>query len=93
MAVAQGFYGILLLRMPGKTLFLFGIIGTLSLLGLYVITRTLGIPFFGPHAGQVEDIGALDLASKTVEAALIVVLFGLARASPRVGGGQERSYT
>ena len=51
-----------------------GIAGNAAVIALYVVTRTVGIPLFGPEAGVVEEVRALDVASKLVEAALIVVL-------------------
>lgn len=51
-----------------------GIWGNVVIIGLYVVTRTVGIPFFGPEAGQVESVAAVDVVSKIVEVALIVCL-------------------
>lgn len=51
----------------------------LLLFGLYVVTRTLGIPVFGPHAGEVEPIGAIDVASKFVELLLTLTLLSALR--------------
>ncbi|MBI4297851.1 MAG: hypothetical protein HY676_04900 [Chloroflexi bacterium] len=56
-----------------------GISLNLWMAGFYVVTRTVGIPLFGAHAGHVEGLGILDVASKTLElgivAALSVLLF------------------
>lgn len=57
-----------------------GIAGNVAVIALYVVTRTVGIPFFGPEAGVVEEVRPLDVASKLVEAALIVVLAFVLRA-------------
>lgn len=51
-----------------------GIAGNVAVILLYVVTRTVGIPFFGPEAGVVEEVRALDVASKLVETALIGLL-------------------
>lgn len=51
-----------------------GIAGNAAVLLLYIVTRTVGIPFLGPAAGVVEEVRALDVASKLAEVALIVVL-------------------
>ena len=51
-----------------------GIAGNLLVILLYVVTRTVGIPFFGPEAGVVEEVRALDVVSKLAEVALIVLL-------------------
>jgi FtsP/CotA-like multicopper oxidase with cupredoxin domain len=73
-AVAQGLYGVALLRRPGPFLFLLGIVGNLAVVVLYVVTRTVGIPFFGPHAGVVEEVGVLGLSATVMELALVIAL-------------------
>ncbi len=73
-AVAQGLYCAVLLRWPRRPLLLLGVGGNLSIIALYLLTRTVGIPFFGPHAGEVEGIGMLDLSATAAELALIGTL-------------------
>jgi hypothetical protein len=73
-AIAQALYAIVILRAPTPTLLRVGIIGNVAIIALWVVTRTIGIPVFGPHAGEIEAIGAIDVASKVVEVLLIVVL-------------------
>ncbi len=73
-ALTQALYAIVLLRTPTPTLLRVGIIGNVAIVALWVVTRTIGIPIFGPHAGEIEAIGAIDVASKLVEVLLIVVL-------------------
>nr|MBA3473191.1 hypothetical protein [Rubrobacter sp.] len=53
-ALAQGLYGLALLRQPGQPLLVLGVGLNLAVVVLYVVTRTAGVPFFGPHAGEVE---------------------------------------
>ena len=72
-----------LLRWPRRSILLLGIVGNLAIIALYVMTRTLGIPFFGPHAGEVEAVGIIDLASKVLELALVIVLVALLRTGRR----------
>lgn len=57
--------------------YVLGILGTIATIILYVITRTVGIPYFGPEAGEVEGVGFLDVLSKLVELALVGILFVL----------------
>ena len=76
-AVAQGLYCAALLRGPRRPLLLLGIGGNLSIIALYLLTRTVGIPFFGPHAGEVEGIGMLDLSATAAELALTGTLGAL----------------
>ena len=78
-AVAQGLYGIAVLRRPGMPLLLSGVAGNLAVIFLYVVTRTTGVPFFGPHAGEVEGIGGVDLVATMAEVALVCVLAALLR--------------
>ncbi len=83
-AVAQGLYCAVLLRWPRRPLLLLGLGGNLSIIALYLLTRTVGIPFFGPHAGEVEGIGMLDLSATAAELALVAALGAvLLRGLPR----------
>jgi hypothetical protein len=79
-AAAQALFAILVVRAPSEHLLRAGIIGNLAIIALWIVTRTVGIPFFGPHAGEVEEIGQIDLASKVVEALLVGLLVMLLRA-------------
>ena len=66
--LAQGFYGVGLL-VPGRSYFrtrgylLVGVLGNLLVIWLYIVTRTLGVPFFGPEAGEVEQVGVSDITA------------------------------
>ncbi len=83
-ALAQGLYGAALLRGPGRPLLLLGVGGNLSIVVLYILMRTVGIPFFGPHAGEVEGVGVADLAATAAELALVAALLTvLLRGLPR----------
>jgi hypothetical protein len=84
-AIAQILLSDGLLYQPRQRLFLAGIVGNLAIIAVYLITRTVGIPFFGPHAGKVEDIGVIDLASVVSEMALVATLVALSRVSSSVG--------
>lgn len=59
--------------------YVMGIAGNLAIIALWVVTRTVGIPFFGPDAGEVEEVTLISLVSKAIEAALIVCLIVLIR--------------
>ena len=83
-AVAQGAYAAALLRRPRRPLLLLGIGGNVSIIVLYLLTRTVGIPFFGPNAVEVEGVGVADLCATMSELALVVALLGvLLRGLPR----------
>ncbi len=76
-AIVQGAYGTVLTRWPRRSLFLAGIGGNLSILALYLSTRTVGIPVFGPHAGEVESFGFVDLCATASELGIILALGAL----------------
>ena len=78
-ALAQGLYGIALLKLAGRWLYPIGIAGNLAIIVLYVVTRTDGIPLLGPHAGEVEQLSAIGMASKLVEIILVFALIALWR--------------
>jgi len=78
-ALAQGLFGVALLRWARKPLFLAGIAGNLSIVSLYIVTRTAGVPFIGPHAWHPEEVGTPDLAALTAELLLVVALVALGR--------------
>jgi hypothetical protein len=60
-------------------LYVIGLVVNVGLIALYVVSRTTGIPFFGPEAGQVEDVGFVDVVSKLLEALAVVALAVLLR--------------
>lgn len=55
-----------------------GITGNAFLVLLYIVSRTWGIPFFGPEAGEVEPWDALGIATKLMEVAIVALLVLLA---------------
>jgi hypothetical protein len=78
-AVAQGLYALGLLRWPpSRAYFLLGVAGNLALAILWLVTRTTGIPLLGPHAGEVERVGVLDLACTVAEVGIVAGLGALA---------------
>lgn len=56
-----------------------GILGNTAIVLMWVITRTLGVPLFGPNAGEVEEVTLIGLASVILELLLIACLFVLLR--------------
>ena len=73
--VAQVVYVPLLLRWPNQTvLLLLGIAGNSAIVLLYLFTRVVGIPFFGPEAGEIEGVGIIDVCATSSEAAIVVAL-------------------
>jgi hypothetical protein len=76
-AVAQVGYVPRLLRWPNRTVLLLGIAGNSAIVLLYLLTRVVGIPLFGPEAGEVEEVGIIDVCATSSEAALVVALGAL----------------
>lgn len=73
-AVAQAVYAPLVLRWPNSGVLLLGISGNCAIVVLYVLTRVVGIPFFGPEAGEVEGIGFMDVCATTSELGIAAAL-------------------
>lgn len=91
-AVAQGALSVGLLRRPVRDrLLLLGVWGTVTVIAMYVLSRTTGIPFAPPvpaHGshfvpgrsiiqGAQRYVGAFDVITLAVEGALVVVLTSL----------------
>jgi hypothetical protein len=51
-----------------------GITGNLAIVALYLLTRTVGIPWFGPEAGKVEGVSLADVCATTSEIGISVAL-------------------
>ena len=76
-ALFQAAYTMTLPRWSGRPLFLIaGAVANLAIVGLWAVTRTVGVPA-GPHAGTVEEAGLLDVAATASEALLAAILVGL----------------
>jgi hypothetical protein len=73
-AAAQVLYAPLVLLWPTRIVLLLGIAGNLAIVVLYLLTRTVGIPVFGPGAGEVEGVGFIDLCATTSEVGIAVAL-------------------
>jgi hypothetical protein len=73
-ALAQVVYVPLLLRWPNRSVLLLGIAGNSVIVLLYLFTRVVGVPLFGPEAGEVEGVGIIDVCATFSEAAIVVAL-------------------
>ena len=71
---AQILYVPIVLLLPTRIVLLLGIAGNLAIVVLYLLTRTVGIPFFGPEAGEVEGFGFVDVCATTSEVGIAVAL-------------------
>jgi hypothetical protein len=68
----------------------YGIAGNAAIVALYVITRTVGIPFLGPGAGEVEAVTPLSAVSKASELLLIGALALLLQRTSREAPAKRR---
>jgi hypothetical protein len=71
---AQILYAPIVLLIPTRIVLLLGIAGNLAIVVLYLLTRTVGIPFFGPEAGEVEGFGFVDVCATASEVGIAVAL-------------------
>jgi len=74
-AALQGIGAMALVAGPPHRLFYWaGVVGNGAVVLLWAITRTVGIPFLGPAAGEVLPVGWPDLLATLIELALIAHL-------------------
>ena len=73
-AAAQILYVPIVLLLPTRIVLLGGIAGNLAIVVLYLLTRTVGIPFFGPEAREVEKFGLVDVCATASELGIAVAL-------------------
>jgi hypothetical protein len=70
-ASCQAGWAVLALWRPRRWLLAAALAGNSAIVGLWVVTRTVGVPL-GPGAGETETIGTLDIIATTCEIGLIV---------------------
>jgi hypothetical protein len=76
--ITQVLFAFLVLRWPRTVTAVAGITGNLTVVGVYVLSRTNGLPVGPVHDGHgPEHVGALDLTATAVELVLIAVLVSL----------------
>ena len=74
--VFQALFAPAIMRWPTAWTALAGIAGNLGMVGMYVLSRTNGIPM-GPHTGVVERATPIDLTCTAMEIVLIGILLGM----------------
>jgi FtsP/CotA-like multicopper oxidase with cupredoxin domain len=79
LATFQTLYGLGLAAPAGSSprreaYLLVGITANLLVLGLYTVTRTRGIPLFGPLAGELEPLSVPDLLAAALEIGALALL-------------------
>ena len=78
LAVAQCTWGALVYRGADRRLLVAGAWGSGAVALLWLVTRTVGLPF-GPHSGSPEPIGALDVLATIDEQVVVAIVIGLLR--------------
>jgi hypothetical protein len=73
---AQIIWPVILLWRPSRLWLWLGIAGNAAVIGVYVVSRTAGLPF-GPDLHSPESVGALDVMSCVLEFGLIAVCAAL----------------
>jgi hypothetical protein len=76
-ALQLGFAALTLAR-PSRALFVVGLLGNLSVVILWLMTRVVAIPL-GPAAGTTESFGGLDVLATTFEVAIVAGSIALLR--------------
>jgi hypothetical protein len=77
----QLIWAVAILVQPSRRLLLAGVIGNLVVAEVWLVSRTIGIPF-GPNAGTAEAVGFVDVLTTVFEG---VIIFGaLALLRPRL---------
>jgi hypothetical protein len=71
--IGQIVYAAAVVRWPNAGVLWLGIVGNLGIVGLYLVTRTNGIPA-GPSAGHIERVGQGDFITTAGEFVLVGML-------------------
>jgi hypothetical protein len=70
-ATSQLLYSAWLLVRPSRSLLAVGAVGNIVIVGLWLVTRLVGIPL-GPGAGTTEEFGGLDLLATGFELTVVI---------------------
>jgi hypothetical protein len=74
----QLIWAVALMVKPSRRLLLAGIIGNLAVAEVWLVSRTIGIPF-GPNSGTAEAVGFVDVLTTVFEAAIVLGAVALLR--------------
>lgn len=84
LAYAQVFWAFLVYRRPGERRWLMpAAIASLAIVGLWLVTRSVGLPF-GPWAGRPEPFAVTDITASLNELILAGVIVAMLRPAGRV---------
>jgi hypothetical protein len=83
-AGAQVAWAVLVLRRPSRALWWAGAAGNASVVALWAVTRTVGLPV-GPDRGAAEAVGRADVLACVLELVVVFVSLRALLAVPSVG--------
>ena len=75
-ASLQALWALLVVRSPGRWVYRAGAAGNAAVIAVWAITRTAGIPV-GPSAGEVEDVGFIDVLATGFQALIVVACLAI----------------
>jgi len=78
LGVAQVVLAIAVVASPSRRLFIAAAVGTLAVTGLWLMSRTVGVPI-APRPWRPEPVGSLDFAATALEAISVVLFLLLIR--------------
>ncbi|MGA7672499.1 MAG: hypothetical protein WBW04_18895 [Nitrolancea sp.] len=64
----------MVIRWPRQMVLIAGIAGNAAIAAMWALSRSIGVPLFGPSVGEIEPVGALDVISTVAEIALVAML-------------------
>lgn len=57
-----------------RSMYVAGLVGSALIVLMYVVSRTIGVPFAGPERGEIEALDALGVVTTLAEVGTIVLL-------------------
>lgn len=89
--VAQLGWAIIVVLRPLKPFIALGVVGNAGIIGLWIVSRTAGIPF-GPDRGVPEAVGVADVIASALEGLLVAsTVWYLARPGHHAGRSGSRT--
>lgn len=90
LGVAQVALGVAILFVPQRPLFIAAAVGTIAVIGLYLVSRTIGLPI-APEPWRPEPVGFPDVAATLMEAVATVQFLILIRRPRKIRRGRVRT--
>ena len=90
LAIAQAALAVAILFAPQRSLFIAAAVGTIAVIGLYLVSRTIGLPI-APEPWRPEPVGFPDVAATLMEAVAAVQFLILIRRPRKIRRGRVRA--